>query len=518
MTQNICPHCGQSHPAGVHFCPKTGQPIPVAQYCPHCGAAVETTWFVCAACSGRLRAETIRPAAPGIKLFGLLAAAVVGLGILVGGYWLLNRAHSIQLPVLAGTPVPGLRESISPKNAGEVVELARLEKDNISHIAYSPNGKLLAVATSNGTYLYDAVTSEEVHFIETGYRDSSLAFSPDGQVLANAGERTVTLWRVSDWSVLHTLSGFTGGTGRLTFSPDGSLLGTGLGNGTLKIFRVSDWSRLHTLSGHASGSGNLTFSPDGRSLASTDRRTVTLWRVSDWSELRTLSGFTGWIASLAFSPDGGLLGSGLGNGAIKIWRVSDWSELYALGGIYIPEGGDTYSWTAYKSDDDEYALWLISPEGESYLAQPGKPIRPALPGNPGIGEADDNGIPRTIEGYTRLNAIQAATDRNLTNIKFGAAGGKMVRLKSPSEAETFILPETGHAESVLSLAFSPDGSLLASGSVDNTVKLWRVSDWSELGTLIGHTSYVFSLAFSPDGHLLASGSNDGTVRLWGIGP
>jgi hypothetical protein len=74
----------------------------------------------------------------------------------------------------------------------------------------------------------------------------------------------------------------------------------------------------------------------------------------------------------------------------------------------------------------------------------------------------------------------------------------------------------GHDGAVESVAFSPDGRLLASGSWDNTVKLWDVATGREVRTLRGHTDWVRSVAFSPDGRLLASGSWDNTVKLWDV--
>ena len=74
----------------------------------------------------------------------------------------------------------------------------------------------------------------------------------------------------------------------------------------------------------------------------------------------------------------------------------------------------------------------------------------------------------------------------------------------------------GHSDPVQSVAFSPDGKTLASGSADETIKLWRVRDGRLLKTLTGHSDEVESVAFSPNGQILASDSRDNTIRLWQV--
>jgi WD40 repeat protein/uncharacterized caspase-like protein len=82
--------------------------------------------------------------------------------------------------------------------------------------------------------------------------------------------------------------------------------------------------------------------------------------------------------------------------------------------------------------------------------------------------------------------------------------------------QTRLVVQTGHSNNVSTVAFSPDGKTLASGSWDNTIKLWEVATGQELRTLTGHSSYVTAVAFSPDGKMLASGSWDKTIRFWNL--
>ncbi|MBV6341484.1 hypothetical protein [Candidatus Magnetobacterium casense] len=83
---------------------------------------------------------------------------------------------------------------------------------------------------------------------------------------------------------------------------------------------------------------------------------------------------------------------------------------------------------------------------------------------------------------------------------------------SPKKAEIFL--QVGHAGSVNSISYSPDGRFIASGSGDKTVKIWDASTGALILTLSGHTDFVRSVSYSPDGRFIASGSGDNTVKIW----
>ena len=101
---------------------------------------------------------------------------------------------------------------------------------------------------------------------------------------------------------------------------------------------------------------------------------------------------------------------------------------------YLPEGGSAFTWTAFRSEDGQFALWLQNAEGEGFLALPGEEMVALSPGEEGLGELDDKGVPVSIEGYERLNAIIAATFReDLEGTRFGTEEDA-IQIRSPVEA------------------------------------------------------------------------------------
>ncbi len=106
--------------------------------------------------------------------------------------------------------------------------------------------------------------------------------------------------------------------------------------------------------------------------------------------------------------------------------------------------------------------------------------------------------------YSADGSVLASGSDNGTVRLWRAADGKLLRRL------------WGHTDRVNSIAYSADGLTIATGSGDRTVRLWRAADGELLRTLWGHTSYVTSVTFSPDSSILASGSGDNTVRLWGV--
>lgn len=158
----------------------------------------------------------------------------------------------------------------------------------------------------------------------------SLALSPDGQLLA-VGEpySTVRLWRVTDGKFLRQLEVRDVRWARsaiesVAFSPNGYILATAVGK-SVGLWQVPSGSPIRVLRGHTGWVKWVAFSPGGSLLASGgDDHEVYLWRVRDGTLLQVLYGHTSSVWSVAFSPDDALLASGGGDGIVRLWRLADY--------------------------------------------------------------------------------------------------------------------------------------------------------------------------------------------------
>jgi DNA-binding beta-propeller fold protein YncE len=351
---------------------------------------------------------------------GWVVLAVVLFGLVAGGIWLWGQMGrmaapaalpvrlieaptatstapatptaepTVALPVLAGTPVPQPVAAISAESAPQVAELARWGKgDDVLSVAFSPDGRLLAMASSLGVYLYDAETLAEVRFMPSDALVLSAAFSPDGQALASGSwDNTIRLWDAANGALLRTLEGHTYPVLSVAFSPDGRALASGSVDNTIRLWDAASGALLRTLEGHTYTVHSVAFSPDGRLLASGSvDNTIRLWDAASGALLRTLEGHTSWVHSVAFSPDGRLLASASDDRTIRLWDAASGRLLRTL------KGHTQLVWSV-----------AFSPDGRTLAsASWDNTIR--------LWDAASGALLRTLEGHTRsVNSVAFSPD------------------------------------------------------------------------------------------------------------
>jgi WD40 repeat protein/tRNA A-37 threonylcarbamoyl transferase component Bud32 len=394
-------------------------------------------------------------------------------------------------------------------------------------------------------------------------------------LFATAGyDHTVKIWDLNAKRPPLILNGHSVEVLAVAFAPDGARVASASWDRTVRIWNASTGRELRVLRGHTDVVRGVAFHKDGRRLASvSDDGTVRLWDADSDQEATVRRGGKGGVRALACSPDGALLAWGGDDGRVRVWDTQGrgQTEASARGGavqglafssrgdrlVAASENGMLTIW-AVARDEAKPALRLLAEKQGDGRAALGLAFRPtgrvlavAYGAEQGAGggvkvreqnrlksgkpDGDPRGPGEIVlwdeHGEEPLQRI-AAHDGELNGFAFSPDGSRLVTCGSTRDAGTnrlhgeikvwdadsgtLLRTLKGHTGPVLSVAVSPDGSTLASGGYDYTVRLWSAADGSPLHTLPGHVCLVHSLAFNRDGTRLASGSEDWGVKVWDV--
>jgi WD40 repeat protein/beta-lactamase regulating signal transducer with metallopeptidase domain len=439
-------------------------------------------------------------------------------------------------------------------------------------LAYSPDGRTLAIAGDDGMVVLRDVASDRVVGQLGGHGDavSSLAYSPDGRTLATGSfDRTVKLWDVARARERATLIGHTNWVFALAFSPDGEHLASAGHDKTVRIWDVASGRELTTLRGHAASVRAVAFAPagGGRLLASGGAdRVVLLWDLDAPNRVIRLPGHKGTVRSLAYSSDGAILASGGEDGEVRLWDPASGGvrrslsghtdmvtciEFSSRGGILATGSLDTTvkiweagSWreraslqghldgvSALAFGAGARQMATGSFDGSVRLWEPAAPVFSPSACLDYHGEA--RGLAFSPDGRclraagaagiarwdTRTGSLlrPAEAIHGETSAIAAAPDGTSYAVTTPegeirvldSQSERPIASFSTHV-GVGTLTYSPDSGVIAAGGRDATVSLWEIRGRRLLGTLQAPKGPIAAVRFSPDGRRLAvaSGNKD----------
>lgn len=448
-------------------------------------------------------------------------------------------------------------------------------------VVFGPDGRTLAADDGDAQLrLWDIADPRHPERLSPplenadGSEIGAVAFSPDGRTLAVAGDNGVQLWNTVNDDGPTQLGEPLGQTSyggiALVFGRDGRTLVT-----DDRVIRV--WSLPPVLT-DCSGVSVSGISPDGRSLVTTcGPEQVRLWDTADTRNPERLGALPGTYA--AFAPRGHLLAVAEPDGGTRLWDVSDPARPRRLGRTSVRRehmiaalsfSADGRTMAEYEqhqvvalpivdagskgSSGSAARGWGDGPAdagGRVRLWDVGSPGRPRLLGTAESPEDDVFGTPPSLalspDGHTLALAgstrrvrfwdthdpsrpVRAARTLTGESVAFAPRGHALAVASRDGTLRLWAVAGAAHPRplsssidasgSVSALAFGPDGRTLATGTTDGLIRLWDVTDLAHPSAtgdaLVGHTGAVQSAVLGPASRTLATGSDDGTARLWDL--
>jgi len=371
-----------------------------------------------------------------------------------------------------------------------LVEVGTVQSSSVARLTslQVENDKLSTFLYDANRFVLNGITSIDTAPLQVYC--SAIIFAPESSVIRSMSK--IPQWIAAkpdmeyDWNPCRqTLEGQLH-VNFVAFSPDGKTLASASGDNTVKFWDMATGQCCQTLEAHKKWAYSVAFSPDGRSLVSGGGySTVKLWDTATGQCCQTLEGHKELIKSVDFSCDGKSLASGSGDGTVKLWdaltgqcfRTFKGHTSWVYSVAFSPDGKTLAS----ASGDHTVKLWDMA-TGQCCQTL----------------DAHEMCVTFSPDGRTLASAL---SDGKL----------KLWDMATGQCCQTF----EGHKAAALSVAFSPDSRILASGSAScDGIKLWDVVTGQCCQTLKGHQDWTNSVIFSYDGKYLASGSRDDTIKLW----